>query len=142
METNRRQFMAIAGATVLPIVAASSTTSAAPTSQESAADGVVDVGLLSSYKQDGVYSDFREAGVLVIRRNRQLFALSSICTHRGCKVRAQQDQSFVCKCHGSTFDPDGRVTKPPATGDLPRLAIAQTADDRILVHTKRTVLAG
>src|SRR5207237_5649233 len=85
------------------------------------ADNVVDAGPVAQYAQDGVYDQFRDAGVFVIRREQTLFALSSVCTHRGCKVRAQADGSFSCKCHGSTFDRDGHVTKGPAKRDLPRL---------------------
>jgi len=101
--------------------------------------GVVDVGPLTDFPADGVYDSFRSDGLFVVRRNGQLFALSSICTHKGCKVRAKEDQSFYCKCHGSTFDPDGRVTKSPAKRDLPRLAVRTDEKAHILVDLNQPI---
>jgi cytochrome b6-f complex iron-sulfur subunit len=82
----------------------------------------IDAGSSRDYPADGVYDRFHDQGFFVVRRGEKLFAISSICTHRRCALKAQQDQSFYCKCHGSTFDPDGHVTEGPATIDLPVLA--------------------
>lgn len=141
MESSRREFIFVAGMAFLSLEELIPNTALADpaTTSSTLPDGVVDVGPLAHYQQDGVYPDFRDAGVMVVRRNRQLFALSSVCTHRGCKVRAREDESFVCKCHGSAFDKDGHVTSPPATRDLARLAIAQTPEGRVLVDLKHTV---
>lgn len=46
-------------------------------------------------------------------------ALSSVCTHLGCTVEAEQTR-LVCPCHGSTFDRAGRVLKGPAERSLVR----------------------
>jgi cytochrome b6-f complex iron-sulfur subunit len=40
-------------------------------------------------------------------------AISSVCTHLGCIVKATPE-GFQCPCHGSQFDKDGGVTKGPA----------------------------
>ena len=37
------------------------------------------------------------------------------------KLKAERDYSFYCRCHGSTFDPGGKVTEGPATRNLPVL---------------------
>lgn len=97
--------------------------------------GMVDAGPVSDYASDEVYDAYRQQGFFVIRRNKQLFALSSICTHKGCKVRVQEDQTYLCKCHNSRFDAAGKVTKGPATRDLPRLAVALDANTHVLVKT-------
>ncbi len=73
----------------------------------------------------------------MICRNKAVFALSSICTHRACKVQVQDDLTFLCKCHGSRFDLDGKVTKGPAKRDLPRLAVAETTSGHLLVHLEQ-----
>lgn len=83
---------------------------------------VVNAGSASDYAADGVYSGFRERGFFVIRQGDKLFALSAICTHRKCTLAAEPDRSFYCKCHGSTFDPGGHVTRGPAKRDLPVLS--------------------
>lgn len=88
----------------------------------------VDAGPAADFAADGVYDQFARQGFFVVRRADQLVALSSLCTHRKCKLRAEPDHSFYCKCHGSRFDPAGHVAEGPATRDLP--ALPTTIDDR------------
>jgi len=83
---------------------------------------MINAGPVGDYAADGVYGRFRALGFFIIRRGNQLFALSSICTHRRCLVGIEPDRSFLCPCHGSTFNPDGHVTEGPAKRDLPMLA--------------------
>src|ERR1022692_4232583 len=75
----------------------------------------VNAGPVSNFAADGVYNNFRDHGFFVICEGGKLSALSAICTHRKCKLVAERDGSFYCKCHGSTFDPAGHVTTGPAT---------------------------
>lgn len=81
----------------------------------------IDAGPLSNYAVDGLYDKFRDFGFFVIRKGEKLTALSSYCTHEKCKLKAERDHSFYCRCHGSTFDPGGKVTEGPATLNLPAL---------------------
>jgi Rieske Fe-S protein len=99
---------------------------------------VVDAGPVGDYAADGVYDQFRDQGFFVIRRAEKVFALSSICTHRACTLNAAPDRSFLCKCHGSTFDADGKATKGPAVRDLPMLFTTITTDGRFLVRVPAT----
>ena len=80
---------------------------------------LVDAGPLSTYSADGLYEGYRDVGFFIIRKGDKLIALSSNCTHRKCRLKAEKDHSFYCKCHGSTFDPNGKVTQGPATRNLP-----------------------
>jgi Rieske Fe-S protein len=80
-----------------------------------------DAGPAANYAADGVYGNYRDLGFFIIHRGGELEALSAICTHRRCKLLVDADESFYCKCHGSTFDPEGRVTDGPAKRDLPVL---------------------
>lgn len=93
----------------------------------------VNAGSVGNYGSDGVYNNFRDQGFFVIRRDEKLFALSAICTHRNCKLIAEPDRSFYCKCHGSTFDPNGRVTEGPAKLDLPILPIFTNEQGQLIV---------
>ncbi len=93
----------------------------------------IDTGPASDYSADGVYDRFRSQGFFIIRRGNQLVALSSNCTHRACRLHAEPDHSFYCKCHGSTFDPTGKVTEGPATRDLPALPTTIDASGRFIV---------
>jgi cytochrome b6-f complex iron-sulfur subunit len=48
------------------------------------------------------------------------FAIKPICTHLGCTVNWKPDQNrFVCPCHGSQYDAQGRVIHGPARRALP-----------------------
>jgi nitrite reductase/ring-hydroxylating ferredoxin subunit len=56
--------------------------------------------------------------------NGQLGALSPVCTHLGCLVHWNTtEKSWDCPCHGSRFDPHGRVLNGPAVTGLQAKAI-------------------
>ena len=94
---------------------------------------VIDAGPVSNYSKDGVYDAYRSLGFFVIRSGGKLIALSSICTHRQVQLKMEPDCSFYCKRHGSTFDPNGHVTKGPASRDLPRLSTSISDSGHLLV---------
>jgi Rieske Fe-S protein len=51
----------------------------------------------------------------------ELFAVSPVCTHLGCKVHWNSvETSWDCPCHGSRFRPDGTVIEGPAIAALRR----------------------
>ena len=82
----------------------------------------VNAGPVSNFAADGLYVGLRDKGFFVIRKGPKLVVLSSMCTHRKCRLSGAPDQSFFCDCHGSTFDSSGKVTEGPATRDLPEFA--------------------
>lgn len=54
----------------------------------------------------------------------ELFAVSPVCTHMGCKVHWNSvETSWDCPCHGSRFRPDGTVIEGPALSPLQRKAV-------------------
>lgn len=51
-------------------------------------------------------------------------ALSSKCTHRGCKVKFDKELNhFKCPCHKSEFGTDGEVVKGPAKKALQKYTV-------------------
>src|ERR1700693_1340009 len=78
---------------------------------------LIDAGPVSLYSSDGIYDKFRDLGFFLVRANGKLVALSSFCTHRVCKLKAQADHSFLCNCHGSQFTEEGKATAGPARRD-------------------------
>ena len=94
---------------------------------------IINAGSAAQYLADGVYARYRDVGFFLVRRGANLFALSSICTHRKCKLDAEVDKTFYCPCHGSTFDADGKVTEGPARRDLPAYEISTNEKGELLV---------
>ncbi|KAF3774813.1 Cytochrome b6-f complex iron-sulfur subunit [Nymphaea thermarum] len=43
------------------------------------------------------------------------FAINAICTHLGCIVPWEESENkFMCPCHGSQYDSQGKVVQGPA----------------------------
>lgn len=95
---------------------------------------VVNAGPAAQYLADGVYTRFQNRGFFIVRRGANLFAVSAICTHRFCKLEAEADRTFYCRCHGSTFDPDGKVTEGPARRNLPKYNLTTDEKGNLLVE--------
>jgi Rieske Fe-S protein len=142
METNRRQFVmltVLSATTPASVADAQGGPAQAARTSVSSAEHVVDAGAFADFATEKVYDQFREQGFFVIHRDAKLYALSSICTHKGCKVRLQPDEAFICRCHKSAFDREGRVLNGPAVKDLPRLAVKRGPDDHLLVSLDRQI---
>ena len=87
--------------------------------------------------------------LFVFREGNTFHAISAVCTHLGCTVRAEalsQPQSasvggtqlrlthrFACPCHGSTYSGDGVNTGGPAPKPLAWYRLSVSPDDGQLV---------
>lgn len=78
--------------------------------------------------------------VAIFRDADGVHAVSTICTHLGCVVKAGPD-GFECPCHGSRFHADGTVTKGPAPRPLPWLKVT-VAGALVTIDEGTTVPAG
>jgi Rieske Fe-S protein len=126
MNINRRQFLFLTAGVV----------AGCKTGDNFTATGArtVNAGAVSKFAADGVYNNFRDQGFFIIRQGDKLFALSAICTHRKCKLTAEPDRSFYCPCHGSTFNPNGKVTSAPARRDLLVLSTIPNEQGELVVN--------
>jgi Rieske Fe-S protein len=76
----------------------------------------------------------RRVVFLVKRGESEVTAISSTCTHLGCRVSWHADtQEIRCPCHGGVFDITGAVKAGPPPAPLARLPV-RVADDRVLVQ--------
>jgi cytochrome b6-f complex iron-sulfur subunit len=70
---------------------------------------------------------------LVVRETGdRLLAVDPTCTHAGCNVAWNADQTFICPCHSSKFANDGKVLQGPASLPL-GLYTAKIEGDQVLV---------
>ena len=59
--------------------------------------------------------------IILNRVDNDLQIFSSRCTHLGCKIIKLEDGKLICPCHGSQFNPHGKVLKGPAAASLKKL---------------------
>lgn len=68
------------------------------------------------------FKDLQGRDLMIVRTGeREVKAISTVCTHLGCTVFWQKDrQEFFCPCHNGSFDKNGIVIAgpPPAPLDL------------------------
>lgn len=78
--------------------------------------------------------------VWVKRDNQGIMALVATCTHLGCEVNYHSDKKeWLCPCHGSVYDAEGRPLSGPAPKALPRVAAERKADGSLIINTAKQV---
>ncbi len=83
---------------------------------------IVPAGLPGDYPP-GALVYVADARVYVGHDAEGLYALDAVCTHLGCLVEMRQGGGFVCPCHDSRFDAEGRAQTGPATKPLRYLSL-------------------
>lgn len=60
------------------------------------------------------------------------YGLNAVCTHLGCVVPWNANENkFICPCHGSQYNSEGKVVRGPAPLSL-ALVHADTVDDKVV----------
>lgn len=85
---------------------------------------------------DDKYSSLTETGgfvvesdIIIFNTGDGFFALSSVCTHNGCRVSySHGNGNLPCPCHGSIFSTSGAVVEGPADSALKNYLITQEGD--------------
>jgi glycine/D-amino acid oxidase-like deaminating enzyme/nitrite reductase/ring-hydroxylating ferredoxin subunit len=74
---------------------------------------------------EGKIVNYNGEKIAVSRDNvNELHAISPVCTHMKCFVQWNKgEQTWDCPCHGSRFDPDGKIISGPAVIDLEQKTI-------------------
>ncbi len=144
-ELNRRDFLAAATITAAGIALcgcqAAGGGASAGTAPQGTLTGPLDAAPLAQYRAAGLVDRFAKSDhVLLLSENGRLTALSAICTHRHCIVQARKED-WICPCHGSTFTPEGAVTRGPARTSLPRYPLSVNAAGHVIVDRSRFLTA-
>lgn len=74
--------------------------------------------------------------VALFRDGEGVHAISTVCTHLGCVVKAGPE-GFECPCHGSRFALDGTVTRGPAPRALDWLKVSGKGDGWVVDEEKK-----
>lgn len=70
---------------------------------------------------------------LIVNSDKTLvnYGLNAVCTHLGCVVPWNASENkFICPCHGSQYNNEGKVVRGPAPLSL-ALVHANVADDKV-----------
>ncbi len=139
-EFSRREFLVATAAAGMVIVSGCSSDGCSSNDPNAEANAKVIVPVIATKKPDGtlrvpgggklqpgtilvfIYPPDDEIhGVMFFTREAELRALSTRCTHAACTVAWQSDSDteiLKCPCHGSRFDPYGKVVNGPANENL------------------------
>ena len=79
--------------------------------------------------------------IAIFRDGEGVFAISKVCTHLGCIVKAEGDE-FHCPCHGSRFARNGAVIKGPAPKSLAWVSVTRVAAGTYVIDEGKTVPLG
>lgn len=82
----------------------------------------------------GTIKDYRKQGrFFLVADARGIYAITAICTHRGCTVHLEGDAGFGCPCHDSEYDLQGTVTQGPAERPLKHFEVREQSPGGFLV---------
>ena len=98
------------------------------------------VGYPDEFTKGKVDTRFKKQyAVWIVRDDKTIYALSTVCTHLGCTPNwLEAEQKYKCPCHGSGFRKDGKNFEGPAPRPLERYAISLASDGQILVDKTRS----
>jgi cytochrome b6-f complex iron-sulfur subunit len=90
-------------------------------------------GPLDDYPVNSV-TYLQDQQVYIVRTQKGLWAMSSVCTHLGCITQWKPESNQIaCPCHGSKFERDGQVQAGPAPRPLPHFSVRLAADGGLVV---------
>ncbi|MBL7994432.1 Rieske 2Fe-2S domain-containing protein [bacterium] len=90
---------------------------------------IIDLEDYPELKEAGGFKILKEVAIgeitdsiIIVRKSDTDFLVySSVCRHKKCNVKYKKERDlFVCPCHGSTYDINGKVIKGPSQGDIPK----------------------
>ena len=85
-------------------------------------------------REDGYSQMVDRQVVFLVKSGDQVTALSSTCTHLGCRVSWDAEASVLkCPCHGGVFDKTGAVKAGPPPAPLATLP-TRLEGDQVLVE--------
>lgn len=85
----------------------------------------------------------KKGRVVLFRDAGGFWAVTAVCTHLGCQPAFDPKRNmFVCPCHGSRFDAEGRVLAGPATESMSLATLRIDSQGALVAHPKEKVQPG
>jgi nitrite reductase/ring-hydroxylating ferredoxin subunit len=106
--------------------------------------GEFDAGDAASIPEGYTDTFARDKHVMIVRKGKRVWALSSVCTHQGFTIRVVGEGAEArlrCPGHGSRFDSEGNPTGGPARGQLGRHGV-RIEGGKLLVNPDKIFLPG
>lgn len=67
---------------------------------------------------------FKNTPYIIVRKGREVYVLSAVCTHLGCLVNWEPDAGeIICPCHSARFSLNGNVLGGPAPSPLQKINV-------------------
>ena len=79
-----------------------------------------------------------DATYLILDDNKEMadFALNAVCTHLGCVVPWNKAETkFMCPCHGSQYNTEGKVVRGPAPLSLALAHREEDANGKVVLRS-------
>jgi cytochrome b6-f complex iron-sulfur subunit len=124
----RTTFLAVAGLAIGPAFLEScSKSSSSP--QGPSVDFTIDLSNSANAALNNIGGYIYSNGVIVTRISSAdlgFVALAQACTHAGCTIAFNSaSQTFICPCHGGTYDLNGKVISGPPPGPVTKYTITR-----------------
>jgi Rieske Fe-S protein len=130
---SRRGFCATLGACLAATTLRGATQAPVPAEKVPDPQPLKLTGTARADMSPGKVVDYRKLGAFyLVADERGIFALTAVCTHRGCLVLAEGSEGFGCPCHDSAYDLHGEVTEGPAKLPLRHLEVKATGPEGLL----------
>jgi cytochrome b6-f complex iron-sulfur subunit len=112
---------------------------AMPRFKEGEFGGVVTVGTASELPEVGAApANYPKVKFWLTNTDEGVYAIYKVCTHLGCLYNwVDQENKFICPCHGSQFQSSGQYIQGPAPRSLDRFVVQaiDPATGNILAET-------
>lgn len=83
------------------------------------------------------FKDLQGREMLLVNTNEGLKAISTTCTHLGCKAYWEPENTrFFCPCHDGVFDVNGNVVSGPPPRPLDKYEVEVDENDNVFVLVK------
>ncbi len=65
---------------------------------------------------------------ILVNQKDEITVLLAKCSHLGCKINSMENGKFICPCHGSEYDLEGKPIKGPAYKNLTKIPAQLSSD--------------